>query len=176
MHRREIGPYPRHAPSAATLLADSLSNHALSMLDLGRRDSAEELWTRALRADPHHPHARYNRGLHRWRTGVITDAELVDELESVRFADPDDGTYLLALAHRERGDAPVAAELLPDASARMPHDRQIAAALASVRDSPGPAQSVLPGEHDEYRARPGWKAHRRGVPGLTNSSGPRQCC
>ncbi|MEU1534123.1 protein kinase domain-containing protein [Streptomyces fagopyri] len=150
VHRREVGPYPRRAPSAATLLADSLSNHALSMLDLGRRDSAEELWTRALQADPHHPHARYNRGLHRWRTGVITDAELVDELESVRFGDPDDGTYLLALVHRERGDAPAAAELLRDASARMPHDQQIAAALASVRDAPAPAQSVLPGEHDDW--------------------------
>ncbi|MFG2435848.1 protein kinase [Streptomyces sp. NPDC048508] len=150
VHRREVGPYPRGAPSAATLLADSLSNHALSMLDLGRRDSAEELWTRALRADPHHPHARYNRGLHRWRTGVITDAELVDELESVRFGDPDDGTYLLALVHRERGDAPAAAELLRDASARMPHDQQIAAALASVREAPPPAQFVLPGEHDDW--------------------------
>lgn len=150
VHRREVGPYPRRAPSAATLLADSLSNHALSMLDLGRRDSAEELWTRALRADPHHPHARYNRGLHRWRTGVITDAELVDELESVRFGDPDDGTYLLALVHRERGDAPAAAELLRDTSARMPHDQQIAAALASVRDAPAPAQFVLPGEHDDW--------------------------
>ncbi|MGW6490335.1 protein kinase domain-containing protein [Streptomyces sp. NPDC055056] len=150
VHRREVGPYPRRAPSAATLLADSLSNHALSMLDLGRRDSAEELWTRALRADPHHPHARYNRGLHHWRTGVITDAELVDELESVRFGDPDDGTYLLALVHRERGDAPAAAELLRDASARMPHDQQIAAALASVRDAPAPAQFVLPGEHDDW--------------------------
>ncbi|MFI9835089.1 protein kinase [Streptomyces sp. NPDC051913] len=150
VYRCEVGPYPRRAPSAATLLADSLSNHALSMLDLGRRDSAEDLWTRALRADPHHPHARYNRGLHRWRTGVITDAELVDELESVRFGDPDDGTYLLALVHRERGDAPAAAELLRDASARMPDDQQIAAALASVLDAPAPAQSVLPGEHDDW--------------------------
>lgn len=150
VHRREVGPYPRRAPSAATLLADSLSNHALSMLDLGRRDSAEELWTRALRADPHHPHARYNRGLHRWRTGVITDAELVDELESVRFGDPDDGTYLLALVHRERGDAPAAAELLRDASARMPDAPQIAAALASVQEAPAPAQVVLPGEHDDW--------------------------
>ncbi|MFE6628466.1 protein kinase [Streptomyces rochei] len=150
VHRREVGPYPRRAPSAATLLADSLSNHALSMLDLGRHDSAEELWTRALRADPHHPHARYNRGLHRWRTGVITDADLVDELESVRFGDPENGTYLLALVHRERGDAPAAAELLRDASARMPDDPQITAALASVRDAPAPAQSVLPGEHDDW--------------------------
>ncbi|CAL9652011.1 protein kinase domain-containing protein [Streptomyces sp. enrichment culture] len=152
VHRREVGPYHRHAPSAATLLADSLSNHALSMLDLGRHDSAEELWTRALRADPHHPHTRYNRGLHRWRTGVITDAELVDELESLRFGDPEDSTYLLALVHRERGDAPAAAELLRGAYARMPHDQQIAAALASVRDAPAPAQSVLPGEHDDWIA------------------------
>lgn len=147
VHEREVGPYPRRTPAAANLLADGLSNHALSMLDLGRRDSAEELWTRALRADPHHLHARYNRGLHRWRTGVITDAELVDELESVRFGDPGDGVgaYLLALVHRERGDPVAAAALLRDAVARTPGDPQIAAALASVEHAPAPAQSVLPG-------------------------------
>ncbi|WP_392842314.1 tetratricopeptide repeat protein [Streptomyces sp. LN500] len=151
MHEREVGPYPRRTPAAADLLADGLSNHALSMLDLGRRDSAEELWTRALRADPHHLHARYNRGLHRWRTGVITDAELVDELESVRFGDPGDGVgaYLLALVHRERGDPVAAAALLRDAVARTPGDPQIAAALASVEYAPAPAQSVLPGEHED---------------------------
>lgn len=147
VHERQVGPYPRRAPAAATLLADGLSNHALSMLDLGLRDSAEELWTRALRADPHHPHARYNRGLHRWRTGVITDAELVDELESVRFGDPGDGVgeYLLALVHRERGDPVAAAALLRDTDARTPGDPQIADALASVEHAPAPAQSVLPG-------------------------------
>lgn len=154
VHEREVGPYPRRAPAAATLLADGLSNHALSMLDLGRRDSAEELWTRALRADPHHPHARYNRGLHRWRTGVITDAELVDELESVRSGDPGDGvgTYLLALVHRERGDPVAAAALLRDAVAGTPGDAQIAGALASVEYAPAPAQSVLPGEHEDWIA------------------------
>lgn len=151
VHEREVGPYPRRAPAAATLLADGLSNHALSMLDLGCRESAEELWSRALRADPHHPHARYNRGLHRWRTGVITDAELVDELESVRFGDPGDGvgTYLLALVHRERGDPVAAAALLRDMVARTPGDPQAAAALASVEHAPAPAQSVLPEEHED---------------------------
>ncbi|WP_405764161.1 protein kinase [Streptomyces sp. NBC_00080] len=151
VHEREVGPYPRRAPAAATLLADGLSNHALSMLDLGRRESAEEFWSRALRADPHHPHARYNRGLHRWRTGVITDAELVDELESVRFGDPGDGvgTYLLALVHRERGDPVAAAVLLRDMVARTPGDPQAAAALSSVEHAPAPAQSVLPEEHED---------------------------
>ncbi|MEU9438413.1 protein kinase [Streptomyces sp. NPDC048252] len=151
VHEREVGPYPRRAPAAATLLADGLSNHALSMLDLGRRDSAEELWTRALRADPHHPHARYNRGLHRWRTGVITDVELVDELESVRLGDPGDGVgeYLLALVHRERGDPVAAAALLRDMVARTPGDPQAAAALASVEHAPAPVQSVLPEEHED---------------------------
>ncbi|WP_395292569.1 protein kinase [Kitasatospora hibisci] len=152
VYEREVGPYPRRTPAAATLLADGLSNHALSMLDLGRSDNAEELWARALRADPHHPHARYNRGLHRWRTGVITDAELVDELESVRFGDPADGAgaYLLALVHRERGDPVAAAALLRDAAARMPEDPNVAAALASVEYAPSPVQSVLPGEHEDW--------------------------
>ncbi|MEU8632200.1 protein kinase [Amycolatopsis sp. NPDC048633] len=152
VHEREVGPYSRSVPSAATLLADGLSNHALSLLDLGRPDSAEELWTRALRADPHHPHARYNRGLHRWRTGVRSDAELVDELESLRFGEPGDrvGEHLLALVHRERGHPVAAAALLRDAVARAPGDRQVADELESVEYAPAPEQSILPGEHEDW--------------------------
>ncbi|SEC81007.1 WD40 repeat [Amycolatopsis tolypomycina] len=152
VHEREVGPYSRSVPPSATLLADGLSNHALSLLDLGRRDSAEELWTRALQADPHHPHARYNRGLHRWRTGLRTDAELVDELESLRFGEPGDGVgeHLLALVHRERGDPVAAAALLRDAVARAPGDAQVTAELGSVEYAPAPAQALLPGEHEDW--------------------------
>ncbi|MFI5914075.1 WD40 repeat domain-containing serine/threonine protein kinase [Dactylosporangium sp. NPDC051541] len=91
-------PYPRRRPAEIELRADGLSNAALSMLDLGHPQRAEELWEQALRADPHHAHTAYNRGLYRWRHGRITDADLVAELGQVRDAGP-----LLARVQAERG-------------------------------------------------------------------------
>ncbi|MBO7662244.1 MAG: protein kinase [Clostridia bacterium] len=73
--------YPRPEPKAAADTADSLNNRALSALDLGETAGAERYWNAALDADPHFAEAVYNRGLYRWRTGKITDSELLDELE-----------------------------------------------------------------------------------------------
>ena len=38
----------------AKLVADGLNNQALSLLDLGRIEEAEQLWQQARAADPHH--------------------------------------------------------------------------------------------------------------------------
>ena len=111
-------PYPRAEPRTAVRLADELSNQALSMLDLGEQEQAERLWGRAVEADPHNPHAAYNRGLHLWRTGRITDAQLLADLERIRAAHPEDGTadHLAGLVHLERGDARSAREALRTAA------------------------------------------------------------
>ncbi|MGO1051888.1 protein kinase domain-containing protein [Crossiella sp. CA198] len=106
----EVGVYPRVTPSAATLLADGLSNQALSMMDLGLTERAEALWEKALLADPRHPHAVYNRGLHRWRAGRLTDSGLLAELAASHRADRV-YEYLLGLVQLERGDAGRAGEL-----------------------------------------------------------------
>lgn len=105
LHDRLAGvPYRRERPEAARLLADDLSNQALSFLDLGRPDEAETLWTAALGADPHHVHSVYNRGLRRWRDGRMTDAELLGELEEVRGSHLRTRLvdHLLGLVRRER--------------------------------------------------------------------------
>ncbi|MFD6445266.1 protein kinase [Promicromonospora sp. NPDC060204] len=104
--------YPRRLPSQARLLADGLSNRALSMLDLGRPDQSERLWEQALDVDPRHLHTVYNRGLHRWRDGRAGDVEVQQELLAAGPGD-DDGTYehLLGLLHQERGDPPPALTL-----------------------------------------------------------------
>jgi WD40 repeat protein/serine/threonine protein kinase/tetratricopeptide (TPR) repeat protein len=152
LYEQRIGPYPRRTPSAATLLADGLSNHALSMLDLNLVDGAEELWTRALRADPHHPHSRYNRGLHRWRTGQITDTELVTELAAVRFSNTGDWVdeYLLGLVHRERGAVDEAVTLLRDAAGRASGDPDVTTALASVEHAPAVRPGQLLTGHEDW--------------------------
>ncbi|MFI7672171.1 protein kinase [Actinophytocola sp. NPDC049390] len=133
-------PYPRQRPDEAPLLADALSNRALSLLDLGHPEQADDLWEAALRADPHHPHATYNRGLRRWRAGVQTDRQLVAELDAVRLTADGDRTadHLIAAVHVERGDKDAALRLLGDlpdgpdtAAARALPDRQ-------VTERPGP--------------------------------------
>jgi tetratricopeptide (TPR) repeat protein len=110
-------PWQRPRPDAASMLADGLSNQALSLLDLGRTEQAEALFERALRSDPLNPHAIYNRGLHRWRSGRASDAPLVAELEAVRASRPADpiAAYLLGLVHLERGDRDAARAVLADA-------------------------------------------------------------
>ena len=131
-------PYQRELPAEATLLADGLSNQALSMVDLGRLAEADELWERALRVDPRNPHAVYNRGLRRWRAGTMTDRQLVEELQAVRVSHEGDwiGDYLLGLVHLERGDKDGAARLLGDAARLAPQVPEVAEARARADSLP----------------------------------------
>ena len=126
-------PYPRTKPEAAELLADALNNQALSLLDLGRTEDAEQLWQQALTADPHHLDSIYNRGLHRWRCGHISDTELIAQLETMRASQPGAYTdHLMALAHLERYDTVSARQLLADAAREAPEDRDIAESLTAA--------------------------------------------
>ena len=129
--------YPRPHPTTVAQLTDGLNNQALSMLELGRREQAEQLWRHAVELDPRDLDAVYNYGLHRWRTGDITDADLVAELEGARAAQPGPhADRLLALVHLERCDTAAARELLADAVRAAPDDPDIAEAVA-VADSHG---------------------------------------
>lgn len=128
--------YPRSRPKAATLLADGLSNQALSLLDLGRTEEAEELWRRAVGADPYHLPAVYNQGLHDWRTGSRAGEELVSDLEAARAADPSDGLgpLLLGAVQLERHEDGRAGELLRAAAAADPSSVDVRVALAALDD------------------------------------------
>lgn len=114
-------PYPRPASPEAALRADELSNRGLSLLDLGRADEAEAAFAEALTVDPHHLGAVYNAGLLRWRSGVITDVELVAQLSEVARHDDSawSASHLLAQVHLERGDYEAVRALL-DVLARQP--------------------------------------------------------
>lgn len=129
VYRRETGrPYPRERPVEASLLADGLSNQALSMLDLGRPERAEALWEEALRADPHHAPTVYNRGLHRWREGRTTDAAVLAELRETRAGWARD--WLTGLLHIESGDPDAASASLHEAARAAPGEPSVTAALA----------------------------------------------
>ena len=107
-------PYPRIQPETGQDAPDHLNNKALSLFDLGRETEAVELLDRALEIEPHHVMAAYNRGLIKWRSGKISDIELVKELEEVCQSHDETwmDEYLLSLVHMERGDFESAAKVL----------------------------------------------------------------
>ncbi|MFY1685733.1 protein kinase domain-containing protein [Micromonospora sp. WMMD730] len=130
--------YPRVPPSAAGLLAGSLSNQALSLLDLDRPAESEHLWRSAVDIDPHHPGAVYNWALYRWRQGRITDEQVLAELLAAREIAGENwrADHLLAFVHAERGDDAAARPLLAAAPAG-PEVTEVTAALARRRTQPG---------------------------------------
>ncbi len=120
-------PYPRQASKAADALADSLNNRALSLYDLGKIEEAKQVWQQALQADPHHVEATYNQGITLWRQGRLTDDVLVRRLEEVRATQGErwQPSYLLALAHMERGDGDTALSLLRDIAQQAPEQTEV---------------------------------------------------
>ncbi|MFD2685304.1 protein kinase [Streptomyces phyllanthi] len=139
-------PYPRRPPQGARLLADGLSNQALSLLDLDRADEAEQLWSRAMDIDPHHPSTVYNWAVYRWRHGVLSDEQVVAELETARRLEGErwQEDHLLGLVHAERGADDTARELLASAP-DLPEVRFARAELARRVRRPEPAR--LTGHH-----------------------------
>ncbi|MFJ6122818.1 protein kinase [Streptomyces sp. NPDC092129] len=124
--------YPRPTPQAADLRADELNNRGLSLLDLDRIADAEQAFGQALAVDPHHVGAVYNGGLFRWRTGEITDAELVARLEAIPRGSGASSLQVqlfLARVHLERGDLAAARDLLDTLARERPDDTDVRAAL-----------------------------------------------
>ncbi|MBL7522717.1 hypothetical protein I6A84_32700, partial [Frankia sp. CNm7] len=143
--------YERPVPRPARLLADGLSNQALSFLDLGLIEEAEQLWSRALDTDPYHLPSVYNLGLHRWRSGRQTGEELVTDVEAALAADgggpAGHGALLLGAAQLERHEDERAGELLREASAADPDSADVAAALTAWEHRP-PRVHVGLDDHD----------------------------
>ena len=106
-------PYPRQEPTRSPVTADNLNNRAVSLLDLGNRERAVELWDRALMIQPYHPEVSYNRGLVLWRSEKLEEIRLVTEMEEVLESAPGNWkmNHLLGLIHMERGDYPAAARV-----------------------------------------------------------------
>ena len=73
-------PYPRVEPQEAELLADSLNNRALSLMDLGKTAEAEADWQRALASDANHLESVYNWGLLRGGSARMDDSTLARRL------------------------------------------------------------------------------------------------
>jgi serine/threonine protein kinase len=64
--------YFRSKPYAVPDSADNLNNQAVSMLDLGRDQEAENLWKEALKDEPNHVISFFNLALYRYRQSQLT--------------------------------------------------------------------------------------------------------
>ena len=111
--------YPRQQPATTELLANSLNNRAVSLLDLGRQEEAAELLEEARQRHPWQPQVTHNRGVLAWRTGQITDADLVVELMELCKTRSRDwaAAYSLGLVQLERGEVKLASKALEQAAA-----------------------------------------------------------
>jgi serine/threonine protein kinase len=139
-YQQEVGqPFPRPQPRPEDQLADTCNNRGVSLMDLRKQEAAEKKWQEALSVDPLHPEATYNWGLIQWRSGRMTDLELLAKLQGVRKSVVDAWEwnqnainwgaaiargrgaggpelrrldYLMGLVHLERTDARAAVQLL----------------------------------------------------------------
>ena len=145
------GPYPRPEPRAGRDTADSLSNRAVSLLDLGRLGEADPLWRKALARQPQHLESTYNQSLHLWGRGEMSDEEMLNRVAESRRAHAavPRGAHLagkLLLALGEAGRAVRALEESAAAtSASAELDRDLGLALC--------AQGAAGGEVSWARAR-----------------------
>ena len=81
IYRIETGAdYPRESSRAAADTADSLNNHALSMVDLGKLDEAEKLWEKALRTDFSNFRCQYNYAITLWNRRKLDDVAFYDRI------------------------------------------------------------------------------------------------
>jgi len=115
---QEIGkPYPRYQPKMKTVLADTLNNRAVSMVDLAKENEALDLFNQAITAQSTHPAALYNRNLYLWRRARLTDLDVLTVLTQNLKDLPESWQtfYYLAHIHIERGDLLAAVKVLQSA-------------------------------------------------------------
>lgn len=84
IYEEEIGvKYPRRQPQNAALTAESFSNKAISLLDLGKTHEALSLLKEASEIEPNHPLITFNNALAQWRSGKIFDSQAVKRVEEL---------------------------------------------------------------------------------------------
>jgi WD40 repeat protein len=137
IYQQTIGEiYPRQQPKAGKDYADSLNNRAASLLDLGKTSEALQLWEKALQAQPQHPESTYNRGLVLWRSGMINDDVLVQDIKRIEEYHPEDWytKYLLSCVHLECDDCLTANEILEHLQEEERQKQEIKAALYLAKE------------------------------------------
>lgn len=91
--------YPRKEPEAVDYISDSLNNRASSQMEIGNVREAMQLWEEALQIDANHPESLYNYNMLRWRAGIITDQQAMDQ---VKKAVPQNSSLLKKMYFEKR--------------------------------------------------------------------------
>jgi WD40 repeat protein/serine/threonine protein kinase len=136
VYQQEIGGnYPFPEPKTVDNVADSLNNRAVSLFDLGKPEEALQVWEQALKVQPNHLEATYNRGLILWRGRIINDSDLLIMLERIKAPRSKEHRcdYLLTLVHLERDDCKTAIEILSKMQANVTEKDEIQALLREAR-------------------------------------------
>ena len=121
--------YPRPKSKAVAKSADSLNNHALSYLDLGKPEEAEKYWKKALAITSNHIESLYNQSIHMWKNGQIDDIEALGRLSENRTEMTD---YFLAKIHLSRCDTESAIECLKKAKGTQGDTEEIDKAMITA--------------------------------------------
>ena len=82
--------YLRPEPEAAADTADSLNNHALSYLDLGKKDEADRCWKESMARDAGDINCIYNYALYQWRSGKIHMGVAMEHIDRITDRDKRD--------------------------------------------------------------------------------------
>ncbi|MBN2309173.1 MAG: protein kinase [Candidatus Hydrogenedentes bacterium] len=137
--------YPRTPPKPERITSARLNNRAVSSLDLGKRKEAEELWRTVLDAEPTHPEAVYNRTLHRWRRGAMTDMAAVRTLQDLCEKHPRAPLpqYMLAQVHLEREDCEMAVQILEALKDVPVEGHDVASDLARAQEGLASSRRLL---------------------------------
>jgi serine/threonine protein kinase/WD40 repeat protein len=141
-------PHERNAPDEGQLLAASLNNRALSLLDLGLEGQSLDLLRQALVTDPYHPEATFNFNMLRWRRGDVDDEDVLQGMTIVAAKNGQQSVApLLRRVRLERGEAE---ELPPPSgpqeSASDSNPTETTRELGSVRYEPVPVANGTVGE------------------------------
>lgn len=135
-------------PRRVASRAESLNNRAVSLIDLGKTQEAEQVWLDALHIEPRHTESTFNLGLMRWRQGRLSDEVFVQHMKEVCAIHPGEPLpqTLLAQIHLERGDCESALQVLESCQglpeAAGPEQELIGAARERLPNSRRGAKTV----------------------------------
>ncbi len=137
IYQDEIGEkFPRRQPQNTAQTAESFSNRAISLLDLGKTDEALELLNKAVKTSPNQPLIAFNQALALWRLGKTRDSQVIQHLQNLtqnRSNDPS-SFYVFGLAHLERGNLKSCIEALKHGLDIAPHRKDLRHSLDEVNE------------------------------------------
>ncbi|MBI2423299.1 MAG: protein kinase [Candidatus Hydrogenedentes bacterium] len=137
IYESEMGnAYFRKRPDYQEAGLNQQNNRAVSLVDLGRREEALTLWDSIIESDGTHPEAVYNRELYLWRSGQVSEKNIVKTLYDLSESRTGNWTprYLLARVLMEQGDFGHALGILNTLQVSRPGDREIAHARAVAKE------------------------------------------